>query len=836
MSEKPILIVESPSKARTIARYLSDEYEVLACVGHIKDLPKKELGIDIEADFKPTLQILPDRKDFMKKLKTAAKTAPEIILATDPDREGEAIADHLAQELPKAKLERVQFTEITKSGIREGMQNRHPIDYQLVDAQMTRRIIDRLVGYKISPVLWNTLQKNMKFVKTALSAGRVQSAAIKIIVDRERQRAAFKNAIYYTLKADLATNDPKIFSTQLFKLDGQRLATRKDFYGATGLPARKNLMVLSQTQAETLAKELEPGPWVVSDIVEKPLTSRPSPPFITSTLQQEAARKLRFAARKTMRTAQALYEAGYITYMRTDSTHLSGEALNAARNEIQSRYGSQFLPEKPIQYTRKVKNAQEAHEAIRPAGSSFKPVAEVASKLDKDAARLYDLVRKRTIASQMKPAKLMQTTVTVTNQKADFRAVGKVILFPGYMRAYVEGSDDPDIGLADKETVLPALQVNQRLTCEKLLVDERQTKPPARFTEASLVKEMEAKGIGRPSTYANILSRIMQKDYVENRKGKLIPTFLAVAVVQLLENHFESLVNAKFTAEMEDQLDAIARGDAQALPFMEAFYFGGKDMVGLEKMLEDKVDIRKACTISLGEDDGIIVETRVGNYGPYIQKGDLRKSVPHSLAPGDINLESALELLARGNEQPETLGTDPETGEQIFIKEGPYGRYVQKGDTKVRKGIPKDLDPDDLDLDLALRLLTLPRSLGAHPDTGEEVLADYGRYGPYLKSGRTNQKLIMADTPLNVTLDRAVAILASARKPSAELRTLGTHPESGKTIVLKDGRYGPFITDGKVNAAIPKNINHEDLTAEQAIDLINKKIAAGPTKKRRRKK
>ncbi|MFH1853025.1 MAG: type I DNA topoisomerase [Candidatus Neomarinimicrobiota bacterium] len=836
MSEKPILIVESPSKARTIARYLGDEYEVLACVGHIKDLPPKELGIDIAADFKPTLQVLPDRRDFLKKLKAAAKTAPEVILATDPDREGEAIADHLAAEIPNARLSRVQFTEITRSGITEGLSQRQPIDEQLVDAQMTRRIIDRLVGYKISPVLWNTLQKNMKFVKTALSAGRVQSAAIKMIVDRERQRVAFKKAVYFTLKADLATAEPQQFATQLYELDGQRLATGKDFDEQTGQLTKKNLMLLNRSQTETLARELEPGPWVVSHIDEKPLSSRPSPPFITSTLQQEAARKLRFSARKTMRTAQSLYEAGYITYMRTDSTHLSGEAFDAARREIAERYGPEYLPEKPVQYTSKVKNAQEAHEAIRPAGSSFRPLEEVAANLDKDAARLYDLIRKRTLASQMKPARLKQTTVTVVNQKAAFRAVGKVILFPGFMRAYVESSDDPEAGLADKETVLPALSVNQRLTCEKLVVDERQTKPPARFTEASLVKEMEARGIGRPSTYANILGRIIQKDYVENNKGTLIPTFLAVTVVQLLENHFESLVNAEFTAAMEDQLDAIARGEAQALPFMEAFYYGNDRMIGLEKMLEDKVDIRKACTIPLGSDEGLLVEARIGNYGPYIQKGDQRKTVPASLAPGDLTLETALAILNQDADQPAILGVDPDSGEQIYIKEGPYGAYVQKGDSKIRKGIPKGTDPGELDLELALRLLNLPRSLGAHPETGEEILADYGRYGPYLKTGRTNLKLTAPDTPLNISLEKAITLLSQSRKASSELRQLGTHPVSGAAIVLKEGRYGPFVTDGTVNAALPKNINHEDLTWEQALDLINKKQAAGPTKKRRRKK
>ncbi len=835
MNEKPILIVESPSKARTISRYLGNEYDVIACVGHIKDLPKKDLGIDIDNDFKPTLTILPDRRDFIKKLKAAAQTAPEIILATDPDREGEAIAAHIASELPKQKLERVQFTEITKAGVAEGMSQRHPIDEQLVQAQQARRIIDRLVGYKISPVLWNTLQKNMRFVKTALSAGRVQSAAIKMVVDRERLRAAYKSATYHTLQAELATADLAKIPAKLFQLDGQRMATRKDFDGNTGQLKSKIVLMLSKTQADSLARELEPGPWVVSNIEEKPLTSRPSPPFITSTLQQEAARKLRFAARKTMRTAQALYEAGYITYMRTDSTHLSGEALQAARAEILSQYGQEYLPEKAIQYASKVKNAQEAHEAIRPAGSKFTSVDEVAANLDRDAARLYDLIRKRTIASQMKPARLKQTTITVANQKAEFQAVGKVILFPGFMRAYVESQDDPEAGLADKETVLPDVKVNERLGCDKLEVVERITQPPARFTEASLVKELEAQGIGRPSTYANILDRIQQKDYVESRKGTLIPTFLAVAVVQLLENHFEALVDTSFTAAMEDELDRISRGETEALPFIKNFYFGAKNTTGLEEMLDAKVDIRKACSIPLGEKNKGLVEIRVGNYGPYIQFGDQRKQVPRTLSPGDVNLETAIAILNRGDEEPDSLGKDPETGDMIFIKEGPYGKYVQRGDSKVRKAIPKGISVDDLDLEMALRLLNLPRELGKHPDSGEAVFADYGRFGPYLKAGSTNQKLVPPDTPLNVTLDRAVEILANAKKPTAALKSLGKHPETGEEIVLKSGRYGPFVTDGKVNVSLPKGATPDNLTWEQALELINKKRVVGPPKRRRKK-
>lgn len=835
MSTKPILIVESPSKARTIARYLSNEYEVLACVGHIKDLPKKELGVDVQHDFRPTWRVLPDRRDFIRKLKAAAKTAPEIVLATDPDREGEAIAAHLAQEVAGSQLARVQFTEITKSGIAAGMREPHPIDERLVQAQLARRIIDRLVGYKISPVLWNTLQKNMRFVKTALSAGRVQSAAIKMIVDRERLRAAFKKAAFFTLKAELATADLQTFNATLYQLDGQRLATRKDFDSATGQLAKKKLLVLSRSQAEALARELEPGPWVVGHLEEKPITSWPAPPFITSTLQQEAARKLRFSARKTMRTAQSLYEAGYITYMRTDSTHLSNEALHAARSEVEQRYGHDYLPDKPVHYASKVKNAQEAHEAIRPAGAMIIPTEEVSAALEKDAARLYDLIRKRTLACQMKPARLKQTTVTVTNQKADFQALGRTILFPGYMAAYVEGRDDQEATPAERETALPDLQMDQRLSCEQLTAEERQTLPPARFTEASLVKELEAKGIGRPSTYATILERIQQRDYIENHKGTLIPTFLAVTVVQLLENHFEALVNAEFTARLEDRLDEISRGEAQAVPFMHDFYFGAPGVVGLETLLQATVDIRRACTIPLGTADDTPVAVRIGNYGPYIQQGERRRPVPAALAPGDLSLEAALKILEKSPEEPEALGADPVSGEPIQLKEGPYGKYLQKGDSKVRKSLPKGFDPAELDLDMALALLALPRRLGVHPDSGEEIFADYGRYGPYLKTASVNHKLTPPATPLTVTLEQAVELLARTRKSSTVLKTLGTHPKTGATIVLKDGRFGPFVTDGEVNASLPKDSDPARLTLEQAAALIAKKHAAGPTRRRRKR-
>ena len=835
MSKKPILVVESPSKARTISKYLDGEFEVLACVGHVKDLPKNDLNIDVHNNFKATLEVLPDRKQFIKELKSKAKTASKVILAMDPDREGEAIADHITQEIPQATIERIQFLEITKTAVKNALGQPRPLNTNLISAQMTRRIIDRLVGYSISPVLWGTLQKNMKFVKTALSAGRVQSAAVKIMVDRERQRARFKQANYFDLKAVLKTANSENFESNLFKLNDQNLATGKDFERETGQLKNQEVLLLTESQANALLEELKPGPWVVSDIEEKPRTSKPYPPFTTSTLQQEAGRKLRYTAKNTMRIAQRLYEAGFITYMRTDSTHLSGEALNAARSDIDRLYGKEYLPSKPIQYATKVKNAQEAHEAIRPAGRVFTSMDTVSGALGDDVAKLYDLIWKRTMASQMVPAKMKQTTLVISNQNALFRSRGNVILFPGYMRAYVEGNDDPKAKLADKETILPDVNVNDEIHCDDLSAVEHNTKPPARYTEASLVKALEAKGIGRPSTYASIIDTIIFREYVKNVKGTLIPTFLSVAVTQLLENHFESLVNTEFTSRMEDSLDAIARGELDAFPFMKSFYFGNEKTIGLEKMLQADIDIRKACAIDNWPEDENEVHARIGLYGPYLQKGEKTKTIPFSVALGDLTLEKAQELFEEAEKTDAPLGTDPENGDPVYLKDGKYGLYVQLGDSKTRKSIPKSMLSDPIDLNLALQLLSLPKTLGNHPETGEPVTADFGRYGPYIKSGTTNAKLFPPLSPLTVTLDEALPVLAKREKGSVELKTVGTHPETGEALILKDGRYGPYVTDGKVNASIPKESNPDTLSLEEATELINKRRTA-PPKKRRRKK
>ena len=833
MSAKPILIVESPSKAKTISKYLGGKYEVMACVGHIKDLPKTDLGVDVDNDFAITEEVLDDKKPFMKELRKLAKQTDQIVVATDPDREGEAIAAHIASEVDPEKISRVLFTEITKEGIEEGMNEIHAIDTDLVEARTARRIIDRLVGYKVSRVLWSTLKKNMKFVQVSLSAGRVQSAALKIIIERERLRQAFHSALYYDLKAELQAKDDA-FDATLIRVDGKRIATGKDFDPNTGNLKNDKVLLLSKAQADELVKELNKGDFTVSDIEEKVKNSHPKPPFTTSTLQQEAARKLRSSARKTMRTAQRLYERGFITYMRTDSTTLSEEGLNGARNEIMSRFGKEYLPDSPRSYATKVKNAQEAHEAIRPAGVTFSSVDTVRSTIDEDAAKLYDLIRKRTLASQMTSAKVKQIAVTIENQKSEFRANGKVILFPGYMAAYVESTDKRSGVTEDQETILPDMEKSQTLVCNTLTAEEHATKPPARFTEASLVKELETRGIGRPSTFASIIDIIVKRTYVQRDRGKLTPTFLGLAVTQLLENHFTTLVDSEFTANMEDDLDAISRGEVDAVPFMKAFYFGSDDLKGLENMLEDKVDIGKACSVQL-DHDGEPIEVRVGQYGPFVQHGEVRKSIPADVFLGDLNVDKALEILNQEINEDRELGKDDESGEMVLLKNGPYGPYVQLGETSKRKGIPKGTSPADVDLEMALKLLSLPRILGKHPETGEEVKADYGRFGPYVTAGKgKNGTIPPTMSPLTIELNEALELIKNRNAGPQALRTLGDHPTTGESLVIKSGRYGPYITDGKVNASLPRDTDHETMTLDDGVALIDKKRAAPPRKKKRK--
>ena len=837
MSNKSLLIVESPTKVKTIQQYLGSEYDVLSCVGHVKDLPKNDLGIDIENHFKIELSVLPDKKKFISELRKKSKTAERVLIATDPDREGEAIAAHLATEVPEEKIERVQFTEITKAGISEGINNIREIDKDLVAAQTARRVIDRLVGYKVSPVLWATLQSNMNFVKTNLSAGRVQSAAVKIIVDRDRLRAKFIRSNFFDLRSELTkAGETSTFNAILRKIDGVKIASSNDFDSQTGELKNSDVLLLSESQADELVKELQSAPWTVTDIKEKPRTSNPKPPFTTSTLQQEASRKLRSSARQTMSTAQKLYENGFITYMRTDSTHLSEEAIAGSRNVIKKLYGKDYLPDKAIEYSTKVRNAQEAHEAIRPAHREFRSVDDVQKVLGDDASKLYDLIWKRTVASQMKSAKLMQTAVTIENQNAEFRANGQVILFPGYMRVYVEGRDNPDKDLANKEKILPALDVGEKLNCKSLESESHNTKPPARFTEASLVKSLEENGIGRPSTFASILATIVRRGYVDRKSGKLSPTYLGLAVTQLLENHFTNLVSKEFTAKMEDGLDEVSRGELDAVPFMTNFYKGGGRFAGLENMLEEKVDIPTACSIMVPEVIADTTEGRIGRYGPYLRRGDDTRSIPEDIYMGDLTLEIIENIFSQEAKEDESLGSDPETGESIWIKKGPYGHYVQLGETKTRKGIPKNYDLNSVDLEYALKLLSLPRDVGVHPDTNEMVTADYGRYGPYIRCGKQNAPIRGAGTPLDITLEQSIELLANKNKKTSELRNLGKHPETNEDIVVKDGRYGPYISDGKVNAALKGNLSPDTITLDEAVELINNRRQNPPKKRKKKKK
>ena len=834
MTQKSLVIVESPSKIKSVSKILGKDYEVLSCVGHFKDLPRKELAVDVENNFEIKLEVHSDKKDFLKTLKQKSKTVSKIYLATDPDREGEAIAYHLSQEVPKSKIERVQFTEITTSGIEEGMKNPRTLNLDLIEAQKARRIIDRLVGYKISALLWSSIQKTLSNLKSSLSAGRVQSAAVKIIVDRERERMNFKNSTYFDLKADLKSQDSNIFSASLFTLSDIKLATSKDFDSKTGKQKNNKVILLSKTQADTLVDELSKDNWIVVNKEEKPQTSYPPPPFITSTLQQAAGNKLRFSARHTMSIAQKLYENGFITYIRTDSVNLSKEAIQSTREFIKTKFGKEYLPEKPIYYKSKVKNAQEAHEAIRPAGQSIRSDNEVKNTLGKDALNLYKMIRMRTLACQMKPAKFLRTIILIKNQKSIFRAVGKVVQFSGYRSAYKETQSKNNAKTDD--IILPPINIGDQLFCEKLNVESHTTKPPARYSEVSLIKEMVNRGIGRPSTYASIITNIQNRDYVNKVQQRLIPSFVAVAVTQLLENHFETLVNTDFSAKLEDKLDEISRGELELIPFMNDFYFGDSDVKGLEKMLEEPIDIRKACSMPISSENEFII--RLGRFGPYIDAGEeTRRSVPYDCSLGDLTEKKVKELLETPVESVSIkIGVEPNSGEMLHLKKGQYGPYIESEESKKRKSIPRGVDLESVNLSYAIELIKLPKTIGTHPETGNPVLADYGRYGPYIRCGKMTAPLKPPPTPLTVTLQEAINALTSRNKKSTDIANIGKHPETGEELILKDGRYGPYITDGKVNASLPKTISQDKISLEDAIEIINKKRAAPKRKKRKRKK
>ncbi len=852
-----LVIVESPTKARTIRTFLPDDYVVLASMGHVRDLPSSateipkalreeewtRLGVNVEAGFEPLYVVSTRSKDTIKALKQALKTADELIIATDEDREGESIGWHLIEVLkPKVPVRRMVFHEITKDAIKRALDDTRAIDDHLVRAQETRRILDRLVGYTLSPLLWRKIAPR-------LSAGRVQSVAVRLLVERERERHAFVSASYWDLNALLAKRDAgqdAPFTSRLRVLDGQRIATGKDFDDETGeLKSGANVLVLDNAAVTALRDRLNGADeWRVSSVETRAAKRSPSPPFTTSTLQQEAGRKLRLSARDTMRVAQALYERGLITYHRTDSVNLSDEAIDAARSRVKASYGADYLSPKPRRFKTAAKSAQEAHEAIRPAGTEMRPASEV--MLDGREERLYDLIWKRTMATQMAEARLEFVTADIAVLDAEFRANGRRVIFPGFFRAYVEGTDDPDAAIEDRDAPLPELVEGELLDMREIETVGHETKPPSRFTEAALVKALEAAGVGRPSTYASIISTIQDRGYVRKDGSALIPTFTAFAVTGLLESDFEQLVDIGFTAGMEEDLDRIASGDFDWQQYLGKFFLGEK---GLAAMVDDaggRIDPRAASTVDLGD-----IEVRVGRYGPFIEHmvGEERTivAIPDDMAPGDLSPELVRELIARSAEVPSTLGKHPDTDLPIYLKDGPYGPYVQLGedgtgdDKPKRVSLPKGVAPTDVNHDIAVSLLALPRDLGPHPEDGKPIKAGIGRYGPYVLHDGTYASLKKEDDVLEIGLERGTELLEAKRTRGSGasgqtvLKALGNHPETGEEVNILEGRYGPYVKHGKTNASLAKGTEPDSVTLEAALELLASKETA-PKRKRRAKK
>jgi DNA topoisomerase I len=848
---KKLVIVESPAKAKTIAGYLGPEFVVESSIGHIRDLPNRAsdvpkeqrakygtMGVAIEDDFEPLYLVDADKKAKVNELKKLLKGSDELLLATDEDREGEAIAWHLLQELkPKVPVRRMVFHEITKDAIQRALGETREVDQRLVDAQETRRILDRLYGYEVSPVLW-------KKVMQGLSAGRVQSVAVRLVVERERERRAFVSAGYWDLQGVF---EPGRFGARLAAVDGKRVAQGRDF-AQDGTLKTDDLARLDEAEARELATQLEGATFAVRSSDEKPYTRRPAAPFMTSTLQQEASRKLRYTAQTTMRVAQRLYENGYITYMRTDSTTLSESALAAARKQAAELYGAESIPESPRRYARKVKNAQEAHEAIRPAGDAFRTPKQLERELNRDELALYELIWKRTLASQMEDARGLTVSLrlgatSTGGRDAEFSASGTVITFRGFLAAYEESTDEEAAAQKEDERPLPHLAVGDELQAIELEPEGHATTPPSRYTEASLVQALEERGIGRPSTYASIMGTILDRGYVFKRGTALVPSFLAFAVVTLLEQHFTQLVDYSFTARMEDDLDRIASGDEQRLAWLRAFYFGADGGGGLKELVSHLGEIDARAINSLPIGDGVVL--RVGRYGPYVERGEERASVPEDLAPDELTLEKAEELLAApAGDRP--LGTHPDTGREISVRNGRYGPYVSEAvpegsDEKPRSAsLFASMSPDSVTLEDAVRLLTLPRTLGADPADGAEVTAQNGRYGPFVKKGTESRSLEGEEQLFTITLEEALALLAQpkerrgrgAAKPP--LKELGPDPATGKPILLKEGRFGPYVTDGETNASLRRGDEVESLTTERAIELLAERRAKGPAPKRKR--
>ena len=860
--QKSLVIVESPAKARTIGKFLGDRYRVEASIGHVRDLPHgaKEipekykgedwayLGVNVNDAFTPVYIVPAEKKKQVTKLRDALKSSEALYLATDEDREGEAISWHLYEVLkPKVPVHRLVFHEITEEAIQHALEHPRDIDDGLVRAQETRRILDRLYGYEVSPLLWRK-------VRPRLSAGRVQSVAVRLIVDRERARREFVRAAYWDLLGTFKTHSGETFEAQLMSVDGRRIPAGKDFNPKTGKLKNDELMLMNEQQARELADRLNSSTFRVTKLEEKPFTSRPAAPFTTSTMQQEANRKLGFTAKRTMRTAQSLYENGHITYMRTDSTHLADVAVQAARNLVQSEYGQDYLPDAPRSYKSKVKNAQEAHEAIRPAGHPFEVPATLKGTLNDDEYRLFELIWKRTVACQMADAKGRRISITIEADGAVFQVTGKTIDFAGFLRAYVEGSDDPNAELADKETILPAVQENDTVECAGLDSKEHLTQPPARYTEASLTRALEERGIGRPSTYASIIDTILHRRYVFKRGTALVPSWMAFSVAKLMAEHLPRLVDYDFTAQMEDDLDSISRGEAEHLEYLTQFYFGN-GRPGLKQQLENKVeeiDARAVSRFSLGTPETgehqEEVFVRVGKYGPFIEQGERRASIPEDLPPDELYLPEALEMLEKAEQGEEPLGFCPETNRPVYVKVGRFGPYVQLGppegdeETKPKNAsLLKGMDVGDVTLDVALKLLSLPRELGLDPKTNQPVVAHNGRYGPYVKCGDETRSLPADVSPIDVTLQQAAELLAQPKQrrgraaPKEPIKTFEEKsPVTENAVQVLDGRYGPYVTDGETNASVPKGTDPKELDFATALNLLAERAAKAPRKKKKK--
>ena len=851
MPDKTLVIVESPAKAKKIAGYLGDDYTVLASVGHVRDLAAKaseipaeyrkepwaKLAVNVDNGFEAFYVVHDSKKATIKELKAALKDADELLLATDEDREGEAISWHLLEVLkPKVPVKRMVFNEITPDAIREEVEHPRELDIRLVDAQETRRVVDRLYGYPVSEVLWKKVGRDAK------SAGRVQSVAVRLVVDKERERIAFTAAQYWGIDAEFL---PGPFPGRLTGIDGARVATGSDF-DESGTLTRDGAVHLDEAAAQSLASGLANTAFTVESVTQKPASKKPKPPFMTSTLQQEASGRLRWGAQRTMRVAQSLYENGYITYMRTDSTTLSEQALTAARTQARELYGVEYVPDQPRRYDRKVKNAQEAHEAIRPAGDTFRTPADVAGELVGDEFALYDLVWKRTVASQMVNAQTATTTIKLTAQASDgrnaeFTASGTVVTFPGFMAALKDVNND------DSDRELPDLAEGQSVAVESLTAEGHATKPPARYNEASLVAKLEELGIGRPSTYASIMSTILDRGYVWKKGSALVPSFTAFAVIRLLEEHFSALIDYDFTANMENVLDMVASGEIDRVQQLEAFWRGGTsvngEFPGVKVLTEDlgSIDARGIATFPIKDSDAHL---RVGRYGAYVERGEERANIPVGLAPDELTAAKAEELLAEPSGDRE-LGINPETGLTVLVKSGRFGPYVNeqlpedapKSAKPRTQSLMSDMKPSTVTLDDALKLLSLPRVVGVDPSDGEEIKSQNGRYGPYLTKGTDSRSLESEEQIFTVTLEQALALFAQPKQrrgrgqAAAPLREVGADPTSGKMIVVREGRFGVYVTDGETNATLRVVDDPMTVSIERASDLLAERKARGPAKK-----